>query len=364
MAAAHPGQGVVVFRRTGSAEDVDAIDQYSRHLVEALANRGVGARYEPAGLSPVAAAAAWDRPAWVALQYNPFRYGRAGFAPALGRDALRLKRAGVPLVVMVHEAWVKMVDPRATLIGAWQRRQLRALVRLADATTTSTEVLAREIGHASVHVPVAANIAPVPATGAQARRLLGLDDVLTVTLFGRAHPSRALDHAEAAIGVLARSHGGEKLAVLNLGADAPRPKVPSGVKVVSPGRQDERALSLGLSASDVVLLPFIDGVSTRRGTLMAALAHGRAVVGLAGENTDSILAAHRDAITLTPVGDRDAFTRAVLNLAVDPDRRRALGDAGRRLYEANFDWPVLAAKVIGVLDAIVREPAAVAVATA
>ena len=268
--------GVVVYRRTGSPEDVDAIDQYSRRLVDALATSGVRARYEPGGLSRVATGGQ-NHPDWVALQYNPFRYGRAGFAPTLLSDALALKRAAVPLVVMVHEAWVKMADWRLTLMGLWQRLQLRGLIRLADAMTTSTEALAHEIGAGSVHVPVAANIAPVGVSRTEARDLLGLDDLLTVTLFGRAHPSRALDYAEDAIAALAESRGSEKLAVLNLGADAPMPKLPSGIRLISPGRQDERQLSLGLTASDVVLLPFVDGVSTRRGTLMAALAHGRPI---------------------------------------------------------------------------------------
>lgn len=354
--------GVVVYRRTGSPEDVDAIDQYSRRLVDALATSGVRARYEPGGLSRVATGGQ-NHPDWVALQYNPFRYGRAGFAPTLLSDALALKRAAVPLVVMVHEAWVKMADWRLTLMGLWQRLQLRGLIRLADATTTSTEALAHEIGAGSVHVPVAANVAPVGVSRTEARDLLGLDDLLTVTLFGRAHPSRALDYAENAIAALAESRGSEKLAVLNLGADAPMPKLPSGIRLISPGRQDERQLSLGLTASDVVLLPFVDGVSTRRGTVMAALAHGRPIAGLTGENTDSILAGNPDAIMLTPVGDPTAFARAVIDLASDPERRAALGEAGRRLYESRFDWPVLARNVIGVLDSITRDRPAVAMAT-
>jgi glycosyltransferase involved in cell wall biosynthesis len=361
MSAADLGTGVVVYRRTGPPDDIDAIDQYSRRLVDALANCDVRVRYEPGGLSRVATGVP-NQPDWVVLQYNPFRYGRAGFAPALLGDAIRLKRAGVPLLVMVHEAWVTMADWRLTLMGLWQRLQLRCLVHFADATTTSTEALAREIGAGSVHLPVASNIPPVPISRAEARSLLDLDDVLAVALFGRAHWSRSLGHAETAIAALAESLGTEKLAVLNLGADAPQPTLPPGIRLISPGRQDERQLSVGLTASDLVLLPFVDGVSTRRGTLMAALAHGRAVVGLAGENTDSILAGDPDAVTLAPVGDPTAFARAAVDVASDPGRRAALGDAGRCLYRSQFDWPVLARRVIGVLDSITPKRATVVMA--
>src|SRR5882724_8511675 len=61
----------------------------------------------------------------VVLQYNPFMYGRWGFAPwlpvALGR--LRSKSAGVCVALMVHEPYVPMVNWRWTLMGLWQRCQ-------------------------------------------------------------------------------------------------------------------------------------------------------------------------------------------------------------------------------------------------
>jgi glycosyltransferase involved in cell wall biosynthesis len=339
-----------VYRFTGG---IDAIHEYSRRVVGAMRASGSEVRYVSEGLSPLLSGPA--EPAWVLLQYNAFRYGKWGFAPGLVRDALRLqRRKGTRLSIMVHEAWVPMSDWRSTLMGVWQRGQLRTLVRLADSVMTSTEALAREIGGGAVHTPIATNITPLPTSRTAARDRLDLGEKLAVALFGRAHPSRALDYAEAAIAALADAHGAEGLAVLNLGADAPPLHVSPAVEVRSPGRQTEDELSLGLSASDVILLPFADGVSTRRGTLMAALAHGLPVLGLNGHNTDTVLAEAADAIVLTPVGDRAAFVRAAIELARDPARMRATGDAGRRLYESRFDWPVLARAVASHLDTISR----------
>jgi glycosyltransferase involved in cell wall biosynthesis len=340
--------GVVVFRRTGGIDEIDAIDEYSRRLVGAMATTGVSARYEPGGLGPVLRSA--EAPPWVLIQYNPFRYGRWGFAPRLVCDALRLRSRSVPLAIMVHEAWVGMTDWRSTVIGLWQRVQLRALLRLADGVMTSTEALAREIGHGAIHVPISTNITPVDTSQKAARERLGLDGKLAVALFGRGHESRALDHAEAAIAAVADKYGADRLAVLNLGADAPTARVPPGVEVISPGRQTADELSLGVSASDLVLLPLTDGVSTRRTTLMAALAHGRPVLGLHGRNTDTLLAETPAALALTPVGDRAAFARAAVELVGDQAQLDAIGEAGRRLYEEQFDWPVLARRVASVLE--------------
>jgi glycosyltransferase involved in cell wall biosynthesis len=343
--------GVVVFRRTGGVDDIDSIDAYSRWLVDVLAAEGVEACYEAGGLAPVLRMA--PAPRWVLLQYNPFRFGRAGFAPSVVRDVARLRRRShAPLAVMVHEAWIEMTDAKSSLIGAWQRAQLRTLLRYADAVLTSTEALAREIGRGAVHVPVPANITPVPTSHVAARERLGLDGRLAVALFGQDHPSRALDHAEAAIAALAEVHGHDRLAILNLGAGAPPLGIPRGVDVSSPGRLSNDELSLRLWASDIVLLPFTDGVSTRRSTLMAALAHGRPVLGSRGHNTDALLAQATDAMVLTRADDRAAFTRAAVKLTSDPVRLRAVGDAGRRLYESRFDWPVTARQVRGVLQTI------------
>jgi glycosyltransferase involved in cell wall biosynthesis len=343
--------GVVVYRRTGGPEDVDSIDVYSRLLVEALATVAVNARYECAGLAPVLGAD--PAPRWVLLQYNPFRFGPSGFAPWLVRDVVRLRhRLPAALAVMVHESWIEMKNAKSSAIGLWQRGQLRAVLRYADAVMTSTEALAREMGAGAVHIPVPANITPVPSSHASARRRLGLEGKLTVALFGRGHPSRALDHAEAAIAALADAHGRERLVILNLGAGAPPLRAPAGVDVSSPGRQEADELSLGLWASDIVLLPLVDGVSTRRTTLMAALAHGRPVLGCRGHSTDAVLARASDAMVLTPVGDRAAFARAAVGLTSDPARLRAVGEAGRRLYESQFDWPVTAQRIGAVLQTV------------
>jgi glycosyltransferase involved in cell wall biosynthesis len=345
------GPGVVVYRRTGGPEDVDSIDAYSRLLVEALGAVAVNARYECGGLAPVFGAA--PAPQWVLLQYNPFRFGPSGFAPWLVRDVVRLRRRlPAALAVMVHESWIEMKNAKSTAIGLWQRAQLRAVLRYADAVMTSTEALARELGGGAVHIPVPANINPVPSSHAAARRRLGLEGKLTVALFGRGHPSRALDHAEAAIAALADAHGRDRLAILNLGAGAPPLRAPTGVNVSSPGRQEAEELSLRLWASDIVLLPLVDGVSTRRTTLMAALAHGRPVLGCRGHSTDAVLARANDAMVLTPAGDRAAFARAAVELTSDPARLRAVGDAGRWLYQSQFDWPVAAQRVGAVLQTV------------
>ncbi len=338
--------GVVVYRRRSG---IDAIDQYSRHLVAFLTDSGFDATYVAEGIDALPIRR--PVPDWVLLQYNPFRYGRAGVAPRLLNDLRRLRRRWpVPLAVMVHEAWIDMTDAKSTAIGAWQRAQLRLLLHDADAVMASTEGLAAELGGAALHVPVGSNIRPVRSSRAAARAALGLDGRRVLMLFGRDHPSRVLEHAEAAIAAVAQALGAHGITVLNLGGDAPAIHVPPGVELRTTGALAPDDVSLHLWAGDLALLPFTDGVSTKRGTLMAALAHGVAVLGERGASTDTILTKAVDALELTPAGDRSAFARAAARLAAAPARLLQLGAAGRALYEARFDWPVISAQVGAVLE--------------
>jgi len=340
--------GVVVYR---DAIGASAIDEYSRHLVDALRTAGARADYVNRGLRSVLARDA--PPSWVLLQYNPFSYGRWGFAPGLVRDALSLRRRWphTPLVMTVHEAWVPIDDWRSALMGAYQRAQLRSLLCIADQVIVARETLAHELGGVCAHIPVASNIEPIEVTASAARARLAIGDEIVVALFGTGHPDRALDHAEAAIAALATARGGAGLCVLNLGRDSPVPTVPPGSQIRSPGAISNEELSLHLRASDILLLPFTDGLSLRRTTLMAGLAHALPVLGLQGFNTDRVLVHHPDAIKLTPFGDVEGYATAAVQLARDPALLRATGDAAQRLYAEHFDWPLVAQRVLRVLRA-------------
>lgn len=324
---------------------MDAIDEHSLRLVHALVESGHPARYVAGDLSAVRRAG--TRPTWILLQYMPFSYGRWGVAPVLVRDAIAVKRTtGAMLGVMIHEAWVPMNDWRTRLIGAYQRVQLRSLLLVADAIIVTTESLGRNFGGRAVHLAVGSNITPNAMTRVTARSKLGIGDELVVALFGTGSPHRALEHAEEAITALAAERGAGTVRVLNLGAGAARLRVPCEVRVNAPGALPAEDVSLHLRASDLLLMTFADGVSTRRTTLMAGLAHGLPVIGLHGISTDEVLLMHPEALMLTPVGDCGAFVQAVLDITANPERLEVAGRAARQLYANQFDWPVAAHRLM------------------
>lgn len=347
------GTGLVVYKNTGG---IDAIDQHSRHLVDALVKGGYPALYRAVGL-PRAREIDSDL-AWTLLQYNPFSYGHWGVAPGLVTAALNFRRRFPgPFVVLVHEGWVDSDDWKSALMGRYQRTQLRALTRVANVVMATTEALAHDIGPSCIHLPVGSNITPVDASWASARERLGIsDDEFVVTLFGRDNPIRALEHAEAAIQEISKVLPPSRLRVFNLGADARLFGAGQGIRVTSPGRLRADQLSLHLWASDLVLLPFSDGLSTKRTTLMAALAHEQPVLALQGRATDDVLINSGHAVMLTPPGDRAKFSRAAAEVASDRIGLRTRGRAGRRLYDERFAWPQLAEDLMSAISEHDRVP--------
>jgi glycosyltransferase involved in cell wall biosynthesis len=92
---------------------------------------------------------------------------------------------------------------------------------------------------------------------------------------------------------------------------------------------------------DLHLTPFIDGVSTRRGSFMAGIQHGVPTVATRGELTDRILRdADGEALLLASTSDPDAFARAATTLHDHPDRHQQIGEQARKLYANRFAFDV------------------------
>jgi glycosyltransferase involved in cell wall biosynthesis len=96
------------------------------------------------------------------------------------------------------------------------------------------------------------------------------------------------------------------------------------------------ALSVCLSACDVLIQPYPDGISTRRTSAMAALAHARPLVTTSGVLTEPLwIESH--AVATVPAGDSAALAPLVVDLLNDVPTRKELSLAGARLYRKHFD---------------------------
>ena len=95
-------------------------------------------------------------------------------------------------------------------------------------------------------------------------------------------------------------------------------------------------LSLHLKACDLMLQPYIDGVSSRRTSVMVALSHGLPIVTTSGRLTESLWT-ESGAVAIAPVGNTLEIVNRIERLLEDPTERARLGNTARALYQEKFD---------------------------
>lgn len=106
-------------------------------------------------------------------------------------------------------------------------------------------------------------------------------------------------------------------------------------RVHATGSLEACELSRHLAACDVLLQPYLDGVSSRHTSIMAGLAHGLPIVTTTGRLTEPLWCETRS-VALVDEKDHAGMVARVQHLLVDADERRRLGEAARALYDERF----------------------------
>jgi glycosyltransferase involved in cell wall biosynthesis len=108
-----------------------------------------------------------------------------------------------------------------------------------------------------------------------------------------------------------------------------------GSRMVATGVLPGEDIAAHLAACDVLIQPYMDGVTTRRTTLMAGFALGMPIVTTAGRRTEPLWK-QSDAVALAPGLSADAFIRETEALLADPLRRAQLRQNAAALYKQRF----------------------------
>jgi len=142
---------------------------------------------------------------------------------------------------------------------------------------------------------------------------------------------------------LMRALAGSRLLLLGRGSDLTAadlrqrfPELQDRVFGVGALAADE--LSAHLLACDLMVQPYVDGASTRRSTLMAALAHGVPVVTTVGPLSEPFWISS-PAVSAVAAGDVEGLIHAAVALASDSHRRQRQSATARETYAARFDVP-------------------------
>ncbi len=308
-------------------------------------------------------------PRIVHIQYQT---GAFGMHPSINLLPWRLRRLGnrPAVVVTAHDLLLPYLFPKADSVRAWLTARLFESADALVVTNSEDEWRVRAQGEATrtlfsprhairtpiYPIPIGSNI-PVepPATynRAHLRRRIGAgaDDVV-VAYFGLLSRTKGVRELVAALGLLP-----PMFRLLIVGGATPLPddaryaeEVRAEIaarglseRVFFTGPCDPSSVSAYLLSADLAALPFSDGASYRRGSLLAALAHGLPVVTTApAVSLDPPLVDGLHAL-LVPPSDVSALARTLEVLAGDGAQRSRLAQAARTLAE-EFSWPMIAAR--------------------
>jgi glycosyltransferase involved in cell wall biosynthesis len=112
------------------------------------------------------------------------------------------------------------------------------------------------------------------------------------------------------------------------------------------GFVEDEQVSAYLNSADLMVMPYRDGVSLRRGTLMAVLAHGRPLISTTPQIITPQLI-HGENIWLVPSNDPSALSEAIATLRKQPETCQKLGNLARQLSTA-FHWDTIAGQTVAL----------------
>ena len=323
--------------------------------------------------SHVLNAARRSRSDLVHIQYQTAAFGMhpaVNFLPL----RLRLSNAAPRTAVTFHDLRVPYLFPKAGVVRKWVNI---ALARWSDAVIATNiedygsldgwlgfERIARGGSGRPIlrHIPIGSNIRPSLPLGYDRdthRGRLGVaQDEVLLCYFGFLNASKG---GETLVRVLAelvqRQHRVRLLMIGGQVGDSDptnqaylrrvevlATELGMGARILWTGYTGAEEVSANLTAADVCILPYRDGASFRRGSFMAALAHGMPIVSTWPTTPLSSLADGEN-IRLVPPDDALAAANAVESLILSPAVRRRLAQGARELA-GTFSWENIALQTL------------------
>ena len=284
----------------------------------------------------------------VLVQYVPQAFGMRGANVAFCRWLHRRFAGGDDIRVMFHEPYFYItLNPGLAVLAAFQRAMAAILLRASDRIYLSTESWQHYLKPYArrdfdpIVLPIASTVPAVdqPARVSTARaQMLGQGASRLIGHFGSYGDHIAPLLADVLGGLLADP----ALAVLCIGdrsdafVQSIRQRAPGfSSRIHATGRVPAEDVSIYLQCCDAVVQPYPDGVTTRRTTIMAALANGRPVVTTDGELTEQVWA-RSGAALLVPPRNGEALAAAVRQLLADERLRASLGARAKTAYAEHF----------------------------
>jgi len=277
----------------------------------------------------------------------------------------------VPVVVTFHDLRVPYLFPKA---GPLREKAVRKLAQDSTgviATDRADEYVLRESWKLQqvTWIPIGSNVTTEPPSGYDRdlwRRNLGVGpEALLLSYFGFLNKSKGGLVLIEALSELVRRGIPVQLIMIGDRAGSSDPtnygyahKVDSLIENLGltdivhwSGFVSDEEVSANFYASDMTVLPYLDGVSLRRGTLMAALAHGQAIVTTDAQTNAPEL---DGVVYCVPADDVTALADGIEKVWSDESLRNQLGEASKKANDVNFTWDAIARSTIRYFEMLIQ----------
>lgn len=368
------------------------IADYTAHLLDHLAPCGIAATVltsrrwqtaQAASSSPSAHAITASIPAWgwrcwphiwaylkthqpdlLHIQYQAAMYDLGGWVNGL---PWYLKRRGCPVKIITtfHDLRIPYLFPKAGRLRWWS---VLGLARFSDGVICTNredlQTLGRHIRHLgqSTVIPLGNNIEPQlpPDYDRQSwrQRYQAEADTLLLAYFGFLNASKGGEALVESVALLRQRGINARLLLIGgeVGdADGSNQRQAEQIQALiaahglaefvhRTGYVGQQAVSANLMAADAVVLPYRDGVSFRRTTLIAALRHGCPIVSTLPTDLSLIpeIRANQTMLLARP-DEAESLAETISRLVDNPTLRAKLSDGARHLGDL-FEWPHIAQK--------------------
>jgi glycosyltransferase involved in cell wall biosynthesis len=340
------------------------VGDHSFRLVEAI--RGLGHQVTRfADLRGNVSPDLKDQPDVFVIQYTPSLWGK-NFAKLNFSliPWIRKIKKHAPIVMIAHELNYPVgLTPRGLILGLGQKWIFNRLSRAVHWTFFSYREPQSRFPNRTSVLPVGSTIPRNTSfhstqTDPQTRQKIRLlhfggahpTHLLPWTFFTLKHLTNAFPDKQIELHLVGISEL-QKNEILKSSDSSLSESIKNSVR--ARGYLPEKEVSYEITAADLVLAPFMDGISTRRSSFMSCLAHGTAILTTEGWTTDFEIP--WDKFCAVAKNDLNEYAKKAESLLRDSQKILDLRAQSKIFYEDLFSWEKIAKQLVARLEKLKTE---------
>jgi glycosyltransferase involved in cell wall biosynthesis len=277
----------------------------------------------------------------------------------------------IPVVTTFHDLRFPYLFPKAGKLRNWIVKRLARSSSGVIVTNHEDALALHDLPHKSL-IPIGSNILqPLPPDfdPDALRAQNGAENPFLLVYFGLINRTKGLETLLSSLSALRADGLDARLVIIGGTVGSSDPSNTAYLHEVNmlidhlglapfihrTGYADDQTVGMWLSASDAAVLPFRDGASFRRGSLMAAIQYGCAIITTSPAVTISDFM-NGENMLLHPIDDPAALADAVCRIQQSPELAAKLKHGAQQLA-AHFQWDQIARDCVSFFTHVLEERA-------